>query len=712
MLSITTEIRHVTVFREGALIRRVGTVEPKDGSTSRISVLGLPLRMDDGSVRAGFIGDAGAESAVRDIHIVLNLPGEDGADAGADQKELKDARRRVLKLHRQLEDLQGALERIRDIPWPERLVPEDPGRQHPSSVEGRAEFASYLDGRYSDLMERRRSVRTELKEAQEQEALLIDREARRTTARQARIHELRKGLEVSFHGNLPSDRSMELFVEYLVPGARWVPAYELRFDADFRRSDLTRRALVAQGSGEDWRGVGLTLSTAVPARMYDLPELSSRRIGRKARSKATPGWTAPPTGSDSLLSDFKRFAEEADMDRPAPPEPAPEDEVFGAEAEEEFFDDEVMDRQIEMRKSRAEMDVIGADIEESAFEAPAESAPAVSAPMASKKMRRSEAPALDIESRSPAKPAPRRDGSEELSVEGIPDYGILRLESPRSSLGTRLRASSKREQYMEMVDDLTEDERSSLADVVAGMETAESASTFADPPDQCRFPSAIDGYDFSFDADAPVSVDSDRRFHAVRLNEHALVSRIRYVSVPRLDSHVFGMVELENGTGAPLLPGPVDVRVESDFLCRGAFDVVPDGAEAELGIGVEGGIKVARNARFSEETSGITGGSLSLHHEIRIEAVNNLNRSVDLEIRERIPTKPGDQDKIDEKVKIEIGSVVPEWTSFDQDPAVLDGGYRWTVELKRGEERSFEVDYDIRIPSNMEIPDGNNREAE
>ena len=63
---------------------------------------------------------------------------------------------------------------------------------------------------------------------------------------------------------------------------------------------------------------------------------------------------------------------------------------------------------------------------------------------------------------------------------------------------------------------------------------------------------------------------------------------------------------------APLLDGPIDVYVGDDFLTTGAVSDVPPGGELRLGLGVEQGIKVARNARFREKTGGLMGGRLDL----------------------------------------------------------------------------------------------------
>ncbi|MFP1642929.1 DUF4139 domain-containing protein [Pontitalea aquivivens] len=65
------------------------------------------------------------------------------------------------------------------------------------------------------------------------------------------------------------------------PDASWQPTYDLRLDRDANRLSLDRGVFVTQASGEDWRGVDLTLSTARPSDRADPTPLWPwlRRIG-------------------------------------------------------------------------------------------------------------------------------------------------------------------------------------------------------------------------------------------------------------------------------------------------------------------------------------------------------------------------------------------------------------------------------------------------
>lgn len=61
-------------------------------------------------------------------------------------------------------------------------------------------------------------------------------------------------------------RNAELRLDYRINGPGWAPTYRALLDSQNGRVRIERRAQVAQASGEDWRGVRLTLSTAQPRR--------------------------------------------------------------------------------------------------------------------------------------------------------------------------------------------------------------------------------------------------------------------------------------------------------------------------------------------------------------------------------------------------------------------------------------------------------------
>src|SRR5262249_10391416 len=113
----------------------------------------------------------------------------------------------------------------------------------------------------------------------------------------------------------------ELELEYFVPGARWKPAYDLHYASARGQIRVETAAVVEQATGEDWTDATLLLSTAMPGRGIDLPELLTWTLGERSefvpqlRARRPPMVESPlPVPGRSPAADAGR-AVDADMVR-------------------------------------------------------------------------------------------------------------------------------------------------------------------------------------------------------------------------------------------------------------------------------------------------------------------------------------------------------------------------------------------------------------
>lgn len=77
---------------------------------------------------------------------------------------------------------------------------------------------------------------------------------------------------------------LELALAYTLTGAAWSPAYDARFSTTDRALGLGYFGLIRQNSGEDWKGVELTLSTARPSLGGAAPELAPWIVAQRRDS--------------------------------------------------------------------------------------------------------------------------------------------------------------------------------------------------------------------------------------------------------------------------------------------------------------------------------------------------------------------------------------------------------------------------------------------
>ena len=99
-------------------------------------------------------------------------------------------------------------------------------------------------------------------------------------AAQQQLNELRgargrtvKNVTVRLAAGSPGQ--LDLSLSYAVPGASWAPAYDARLRAEERAVELAYFGVVRNGTGEDWKEVALTLSTARPSLGGGAPELAA-----------------------------------------------------------------------------------------------------------------------------------------------------------------------------------------------------------------------------------------------------------------------------------------------------------------------------------------------------------------------------------------------------------------------------------------------------
>jgi len=519
-----------------------------------------------------------------------------------------------------------------------------------------------------------------------------------------------------------------------VPSARWYPVYTLRLDERYERASLEARAMVAQCTGEDWKKASLTFSTALPDQPCDLPELRSIRLGR-AQPRAQTGYREPPDPTDALYADYDKAFPIAGSIRSAL---EPSDELLfldhGGFDDRGFDDRGFGDRDFDDRgfapMGVAEEDLPFAGAAPVAAAAPPEAtfAASVAGLVGGKRT-----------------PAPRRSARDRSIERSEPDMsqGLRRRQAvPKAGEGEHT-------DQFELANELTGEAVPSPATSALWLDFDALVMAAADEPARgelrretaaerivappsvqrriearppsCVEPRELDGFDHSFAASMSVDLPSDGAHHAVPLDTLESAASRRYIVVPRESRNVFRFVALDEALAAPLLAGPLDIYVGGHFLMSRAMSITPAGEHLELGLGVEQGIEIARNARFTERAVGLIRGSIDLEHDVQIEVRNHLRQPVDLEVRERVPVVRENDDEI----SVRADPASPPWESWEpadddaaprpSDPGGLRGGRRWRVSLApAGEARadqSLTFRYVIRISGKHSLVGGNRRES-
>jgi uncharacterized protein (TIGR02231 family) len=279
-LPADAHIDHVTVYRQGAVVTRVAQVAVPAGS-HRLIFRGLPADVEPKILQVT-VGNAGVQ--LGDIELIrineVNFVSEPERElrrrieaVGDQEAVLKDE---VASAENQLKLLDS--------------LASNPGGSPTRAVVDATNLGAILGAMATGESSARKRVRDanlQLRTlARQQEQLQADLEKVATKSRQTT--EVRASIVAS------ASLTADVEVSYAVVDAGWAWIYQARLDTTRKRLVLDRQGSVTQGSGEDWKNVELTLTTAVPAEDLSTPVLGSLFVDLRppGRPIATRNFTA------------------------------------------------------------------------------------------------------------------------------------------------------------------------------------------------------------------------------------------------------------------------------------------------------------------------------------------------------------------------------------------------------------------------------------
>ena len=308
-------IAGVTVFRDGARVRRSGAVSVQPGL--RPIVIGnLPASADPASVR---VAARGRDLALLDVEVHRRY-------------RTDPLREETARLRSEVDQWRDAVQALDDEDTAEQARLTFLGHLSEAAATalaravgfGRADhdelarMAGHLSvdtgaalGRRREIGARKRDAQREL-EAAEQRLVAAEKRAGHSVA----FAEVSATLEAS------AATRAEVDLSYHVSGASWRPLYDLALDGD--RLAVSYLAEVTQQTGEDWPAVELVLSTRRRGLHQVLPELDPWYIGR-ARPVPLPPPGRPMAAAGAVPQRAAMFAATAGPGVPqaAMPEAAP-----------------------------------------------------------------------------------------------------------------------------------------------------------------------------------------------------------------------------------------------------------------------------------------------------------------------------------------------------------------------------------------------------
>jgi uncharacterized protein (TIGR02231 family) len=303
-----SRIDAVSVFRSGARVTRIAKVELPAGA-ARVVLEGLPLELDDDSIRVDGKGTARA----RVYGVTVEQVTAEQAVA-ADARAAEERLERLKDEDRALEDrIQAAKARAELVRSLRSTYSEERAKNlavRPVAPKEWADLAAYVARELADASQEQRRAEIGRRELARRIA-----QARADLGKlQAKRGATTKAVSVEVEAERPG--SLEVSVSYAVSSAGWQPVWDARLTPDTGALELAFFGSVWQRTGEDWSDVGLSVSTAQPARGLYVPRLDPRYLTRlePPRPMAKAARLAAPAAPAPLMAEQARARAEKDED--------------------------------------------------------------------------------------------------------------------------------------------------------------------------------------------------------------------------------------------------------------------------------------------------------------------------------------------------------------------------------------------------------------
>ena len=253
-LPVDSRISAVTVYTDRAVVTRTATVE-LTGGTIELTFANLPEALNERSLQVS--GRGTAQALILDVSAKKTYV---DFTPNARVKELEDQLKGLGKQVRELDDRGGLLQaqtamldRMEAALFapPTKDVPRPDLTQFTNSLTYLTEQKAKITAERATLDEQREEVQNKINTVQAQLNELRGAGGRGYKSVTVRVAAEKAG-------------SLDVALSYTVPGASWSPSYDARVLSTERAVALGYFGIVRQNTGEDWKDVALTLSTARP----------------------------------------------------------------------------------------------------------------------------------------------------------------------------------------------------------------------------------------------------------------------------------------------------------------------------------------------------------------------------------------------------------------------------------------------------------------
>ncbi len=602
---VDSKVVEATIFKNRALITREGEINLPKGK-SEIVFSNLPVDLQNESVRVSAEGNG--------VVKILDVKVEQRFTTEVQQEDIKVLERRVDSINQLIQiatDEMNILDSKKDFieslkTQSARYMNEKMLLQVNSTKEW-SDILKFVDQNLEEIYKGLRE-QTRKKAFYKQQINAINTEINESKGKKSKNYkEVIVTLETESKGNVKFQPS------YLVQSAGWYPLYDARITMDTKSCELDYFGMVHQSTGEDWKDISLTLSTAEPMSIKSLPELDRWFVDTK-----------PLPVKRNYDNDYQPVSSNYQLTY---------DQNWGLPSGIGSVAGYVIDKNTGEPLVGANVVIDGTNLG--------------SATDANGKFLITNV----------------NQGSHSLRASNIGYQGA------RYNLQVR-------EKNVANVTILLEAASISASEVVVTSErpiiqksNTNSVRITSNGDEEIQYTNVhANELSTSFEIPTKSSIPSDNSQHKVTISIKSLPVEFAYTSIPKITPSVYLKGKIINKNDYPLLEGDISIFVDNEFINKTYLNTIVPTDTLSLALGVDDRIQIKKVLinKFNE-SKGLLGGSRQITYDYEIQITNNRKTEESILVYDQLPIAMNEDIKVEllepKKEKDELGNDKKlEWT--------------------------------------------------
>lgn len=198
-------------------------------------------------------------------------------------------------------------------------------------------------------------------------------------------------------------------------------------------------------------------------------------------------------------------------------------------------------------------------------------------------------------------------------------------------------------------------------------------------------------FNIDFPVQEPFSIPSDKKPYSIDISEHNLNVSYKHYAVPKMDRDAFLLAQIVGWEDLDLVSGPVNIYNGTKYIGQSNLNIRNLSDTLSVSLGRDKEVVVTRLKVAGKSRKMVLGGMNKVSVAYNINARNNHNYPIDVEIQDQVPLS-SDKDVV---------ITVDEMGGAHLEPKV--GTLTWRFTLQPGEVKTMEFGFTVRFPEGKTV---------